>query len=79
MVEKPSDIFYFCSAFEGLDNTAALQKVVAYIETIFPIFFESFVSGPPLNRTYFGIFLTTTSNCDKVVYLKDCINICAIG
>jgi len=79
VVEALSDMFYFCSAFEELDQSAALQKVISHIETIFPIFFESFVSGPPLHRTDFDRFLTAPGRHEKSAYLKECIKLCAIG
>jgi hypothetical protein len=76
VVEKLSDMFYFCSAFEDFNQEEALKKVTTHVETIFPAFFQSLVSGS-LNRTDFERLLNPSArNCDKKDYLDECMVSC---
>jgi hypothetical protein len=76
VVEKLSDMFYFCSAFEDFNQEEALKKVTTHVETIFPAFFQSLVSGS-LNRTDFERLLNpSASSCDKKDYLDECMVSC---
>jgi hypothetical protein len=78
VVNKPSDLFYFCTSFQ-FDESAVLAKVMSHIETIFPIFLQSFVSGK-LDRADFNRFLTAPDDSrGKSVYLKECMNTCKVG